>query len=155
MYDDSVRNYYTPFIKSKLEHDKIDYQKEVKELDKQKDKIKSAYIKGIVKMDEFGKDLKNIDYRIEEIKIKMKEQAQLEKFDFKVDDLLVIKDKQILDLTYLKQDYINLLLVDWYTLTREGKQNYIKKYINKIDIKLENKELTITNIDYKLFILEE
>ena len=155
MYDDLVRNYYTPFIKTKLAHDKVDYQKEIKELEKQKDRIKSAYIKGIVKIDEFDKELKNIDYRILEFKIKMKEQTDLEKFDYKVDDLLVMKDKQALDLAYLKQDYINLLLVDWYTLTREEKQNYIKKYIDKIDIKIENKELTITNIDYKLSLLEE
>lgn len=155
MYDDLVRSYYTPFIKSKLDYDKVDYQKEIKELEKQKDRVKTAYIKGIVKLDEFGKELKSVDYKIEELYKKRKEQEQLEKFDFKVDDLLVMKDKQVLDLVYLKQDYINLLLVDWYTLSREEKQNYIKKYIDKIDIKLENKELTITNIDYKLSLLEE
>lgn len=66
-----------------------------------------------------------------------------------------MKDKQVLDLAYLKQDYINLLLVDWYTLSREEKQNYIKKYIDKIDVFLESKELTITNIDYKLSLFEE
>ena len=53
--DDLFNDYYTPFIKSKLDYNKIDYKKELKELDKEKDRIKTAYIKGIVKLDEFDK----------------------------------------------------------------------------------------------------
>ena len=47
--DDLINNYYTPFIKSKLENKTEDYKKEIKELDKQLDRIKTAYIKGVVK----------------------------------------------------------------------------------------------------------
>ena len=47
--DDLINNYYTPFIKSKLEDKTEDYKKEIKELDKQLDRIKTAYIKGVVK----------------------------------------------------------------------------------------------------------
>ena len=45
--DDLFNDYYTPFIKSKFDYNKIDYKKELKELDKEKDRIKTAYIKGI------------------------------------------------------------------------------------------------------------
>ena len=47
--DDLINNYYMPFIKSKLEDKTEDYKKEIKELDKQLDRIKTAYIKGVVK----------------------------------------------------------------------------------------------------------
>jgi len=46
-----------------MELDKVDYKKELKELDKQTDRIKTAYIKGIVKLDEFDKELKQIDFQ--------------------------------------------------------------------------------------------
>ena len=36
---------------------------ELKELDKEKDRIKTAYIKGIVKLDEFDNKLKQIEYK--------------------------------------------------------------------------------------------
>ena len=40
VYIDVLFNdYYTPFIKSKLDYNKIDYKKELKELDREKDKI--------------------------------------------------------------------------------------------------------------------
>lgn len=45
--DDLINNYYTPFIKSKLEDKTEDYKKEIKDLDKQLDRIKTAYIKGV------------------------------------------------------------------------------------------------------------
>lgn len=37
-----VNNYYTPFIKSKLDNKDINYEKELRELDKQLDRIKSV-----------------------------------------------------------------------------------------------------------------
>lgn len=52
-----------PFIKSKLDYNKMDYKKDLKELDKEKDRIKTAYIKGIVKLDEFDNELKQIEYK--------------------------------------------------------------------------------------------
>lgn len=45
--DDLFNDYYTPFIKSKLDYSKVDYKKELKELDKEKNRIKTAYVKGI------------------------------------------------------------------------------------------------------------
>lgn len=53
--DMMLNDYYTPFIKSKLDNKNINYEKELKELDKQLDRIKSVYIKGIMKIDEANK----------------------------------------------------------------------------------------------------
>jgi site-specific DNA recombinase len=61
--DDLINNYYTPFIKSKLEDKTEDYKKEIKDLDKQLDRIKTAYIKGVVKLEDFDKEIKYIEYQ--------------------------------------------------------------------------------------------
>ena len=59
--DDLINNYYTPFIKSKLEDKTEDYKKDIKDLDKQLDRIKTAYIKGVVKLEDFDKEIKHIE----------------------------------------------------------------------------------------------
>ena len=61
--DDLFNDYYTPFIKSKLDYSKVDYKKELKKLDKEKNRIKIAYVKGIVKLEEFDNELKQIEYK--------------------------------------------------------------------------------------------
>lgn len=47
--DMMINDYYTPFIKSKL--------------DKQLDRTKSVYIKGIMKIDEFEQEIKQIEFK--------------------------------------------------------------------------------------------
>jgi len=51
-----VNNYYTPFIKSKLDNKDINYEKELRELDKQLDRIKSVWIVNTL-LDNFYKDI--------------------------------------------------------------------------------------------------
>ncbi len=74
--------------------DKIDYKKELKELDKEKDRIKTAYIKGIVKLDEFDNELKQIEYKRQVLEKQEQDSKQYENLNFTVDDLLLIKDKK-------------------------------------------------------------
>ena len=70
--DNLINKYYTPFIKSKLDNNAEEYTKKIKELEKQKDRIKKAYMQGIVKIDEFGNELKSIEFNIEELEKKIK-----------------------------------------------------------------------------------
>ena len=108
--DDLINNYYTPFIKSKLDNKDIDYSKELKECDKQIDRIKTAYIKGIVKIDAFDKELKQIEYKKETLIEKEKEQRQYENLNFVVDDLLVLQDKQRIENLIDPTKFLNELL---------------------------------------------
>ena len=90
--DNLIKKYYTPFIKSKLDNNTEEFTKKIKELEKQKDRIKSAYMQGIVKMDEFGNELKSVEFNIEKLERKLKEQKQYENFNFTTNDLLVLED---------------------------------------------------------------
>ncbi len=48
--DNLINKYYTPFIKSKLDNNTEEFTKKIKELEKQKDRIKSAYDNVNIKM---------------------------------------------------------------------------------------------------------
>ena len=92
--DDLINNYYTPFIKSKLEDKTEDYKKEIKDLDKQLDRIKTAYIKGVVKLEDFDKEIKHIEYQKSDLEKRQKGQKQYEDLSFTLNDLLIIQDIQ-------------------------------------------------------------
>ncbi len=84
--------------------------KELKELDKEKDRIKTAYIKSIVKLDEFDNALKQIEYKRQVSEKQEQDSKQYENLNFTMDDLLLIKDKKEIE-DYLHPENIIDLFV--------------------------------------------
>ena len=95
--DTLINKYYTPFIKHKQDDNSEEYKKELKELEKQEERIKFAYLNGIVKMDEFDNELKSIRYKIDNINKMLEEIKQCENFNFTTSDLMILDDKSALD----------------------------------------------------------
>ena len=148
--DDLINNYYTPFIKSKLEDKTEDYKKEIKDLDKQLDRIKTAYIKGVVKLEDFDKEIKHIEYQKSDLEKRQKEQKQYENLSFTLNDLLIIQDMQEIEF-YTNPDVLN----NWSNKSKEDKQKIIGKYIDNITIEKKNNKFEITNIEFRKNYLED
>lgn len=148
--DDLINNYYTPFIKSKLEDKTEDYKKEIKELDKQLDRIKTAYIKGVIKLEDFDKEIKHIGYQKSDLEKRQKEQKQYENLSFTLNDLLIIQDMEEIEF-YTNPDVLN----NWYNKSKEDKQKIIGKYIDNITIEKKNNKFEISNIEFRKNYLED
>mgnify|MGYP004576345777 FL=1 len=148
--DDLINNYYTPFIKSKLEDKTEDYKKEIKDLDKQLDRIKTAYIKGVVKLEDFDKEIKHIEYQKSDLEKRQKGQKQYEDLSFTLNDLLIIQDIQEIEF-YTNPDVLN----NWSNKSKEDKQKIIGKYIDNITIEKKNNKFEITNIEFRKNYLED
>lgn len=148
--DDLINNYYTPFIKSKLEDKTEDYKKEIKDLDKQLDRIKTAYIKGVVKLEDFDKEIKHIEYQKSNLEKRQKEQKQYELLSFTLNDLLIIQDMQEIEF-YTNPDVLN----NWSNKSKEEKQKIIGKYIDNITIEKKNNKFEISNIEFRKNYLED
>ena len=148
--DDLINNYYTPFIKSKLEDKTEDYKKEIKDLDKQLDRIKTAYIKGVVKLEDFDKEIKHIEYQKSDLEKRQKEQKQYELLSFTLNDLLIIQDMQEIEF-YTNPDVLN----NWSNKSKEEKQKIIGKYIDNITIEKKNNKFEICNIEFRKNYLED
>ena len=148
--DDLINNYYTPFIKSKLEDKTEDYKKEIKELDKQLDRIKTAYIKGVIKLEDFDKEIKHIEYQKSDLEKRQKEQKQYENLSFTLNDLLIIQDIQEIEF-YTNPDVLN----NWSNKSKEDKQKIIGKYIDNITIEKKNNKFEISNIEFRKNYLED
>ncbi len=143
-----INDYYTPFIKSKFDLEKIDNKKELKELDKQIDRIKTAYIKGIIKIETFESDLKNIEYQKEEIFRKQKEQKEYESLDFTLEDLLILEDKQTIENLLNPYNLISRF-TDWKMLSREERQSIINKYIDNIVVVKNKDDIDIKELNIR------
>ena len=148
--DDLINNYYTPFIKSKLEDKTEDYKKEIKDLDKQLDRIKTAYIKGVVKLEDFDKEIKYIEYQKSDLEKRQKGQKQYEDLSFTLNDLLIIQDIQEIEF-YTNPDVLN----NWSNKSKEDKQKIIGKYIDNITIEKKNHKFEISNIEFRKNYLED
>ena len=148
--DDLINNYYTPFIKLKLEDKTEDYKKEIKELDKQLDRIKTAYIKGVVKLEDFDKEIKHIEYQKSDLEKRQKGQKQYEDLSFTLNDLLIIQDMQEIEF-YTNPDVLN----NWSNKSKEEKQKIIGKYIDNITIEKKNNKFEISNIEFRKNYLED
>ena len=148
--DDLINNYYTPFIKSKLEDKTEDYKKEIKDLDKQLDRIKTAYIKGVVKLEDFDKEIKHIEYQKSDLEKRQKGQKQYDNLSFTLNDLLIIQDMQEIEF-YTNPDVLN----NWSNKSKEEKQKIIGKYIDNITIEKKNNKFEISNIEFRKNYLED
>ena len=142
--DELINNYYTPFIKSKLDSKQIGYEKDIKELDKQLDRIKTAYIKGILKIEDFENEINQIEFNKNEINKKWQEQKQYENLSFTVDDLLILQDKQQID-DFVKPELLFININKWLETPRDKKQKLFAKYIDFIELEKNDKEIDITN----------
>lgn len=139
--------YYTPFIKSKLEDHTKEYLKELKELkdlDKQMDRIKTAYIKGILKIEDFDNDndIKHIEFRKQELEKQIQEQKQYDNMNLTLDNLLIFEDKQRIDFLNNPSTYLDLI-VNWIILSKNEKQKIISHYIDTITIERNGDDLVL------------
>ncbi len=146
--DELINNYYTPFIKSKLNNKELDYNKEIKELDKQLDRIKVAYIKGIMKLEDFDKEIKHIEYQKNNLETKLKEQKQYENLNFTIDDLLILQDKQNMDI-FINPEIFFSNIYGWLNLLKEEKQRIIATYIDNLVVEKKDDKTIIKETNFR------
>ena len=146
--DELINDYYTPFIKSKFDNKQIDYEKQLKELDKQLDRIKTAYIKGILKIDDFDKEIKHIEFQRTDLNKKLQEQKQYENLSFTVDDLLILQDKHNID-NFVKPEKFLSNIYGWLNMPREKKQKIIATYIDNLVVERKSDKTIIKETNYR------
>ena len=149
-----LNDYDTPFIKSKLDKHTTDYNKELKELDKQLDRIKTAYIKGVLKIEDFDNDIKQIEFRKQELDRKILEEKQYENMSFTVDDLLIFQDHQQVKYLTNPSEYLNLVS-NWIMLDKKSKQRIISHYIDSLEVERIGEDIIINKTNLLMSYLND
>lgn len=155
-YDMAVKKFFLPILEDK--NNKIDtttIDKEIRTLEKQRDRIKQAYIKGIVEMEDFKEDYKLIEDKLANLENKKLELVNLETFNYSPHELLAERDLEREKM--IRLDTLNSLLKSkWNDMDKSEKQEFISKFIDTIEIKKNSKgNLILEKINFRNGFIRE
>ena len=149
-YDIAVKKFFLLVLEDKTNNiDTSIIDKEIRELQKQRDRIKQAYIKGIVEIDDFKEDYKLIEDKLANLETKKLELINLENFNYSPHELLAERDLEKEKM--IRLDTLNSLLKSkWNVMDKSEKQEFISKFIDTIEIKKDNKgNLILEKINFR------
>jgi len=157
-YDEKYNKYYLTLFAEKnnsIENKKID--NEISSLNKQKERIKNAYILGIVEVKDFEEDLKMINQKLEKLNIKKEEKIKFGNTkEYDINKVLVNRD---ISKILLSEDYNkSFSLQEWNIKTKEEKQDFISRHLESItfDIDKESKYgIRLKDIEFKQVFKEK
>lgn len=138
-YDMAVKKFFLPVLEDKTNNiDTTSIDKEIRDLEKQRNRIKDLYIKGIVEIDDFKEDYKLIEDKLANLESKKLELVNLETFNYSPHELLAQRDLEKEKM--IRLDTLNTVLkTKWNGMDKSEKQEFISKFIDTIEIKKDSK----------------
>ncbi len=154
-YDMAVKKYFLPILADKKETNTEKIDKEIENLEKQKGRIKKAYLSGIVEMEDFSEDYKIIEEKLSILEKKKLDTLNLNSISFTPQQLMADRDierEKLIRDNNLKET----IKEEWNKKSKEEKQEFISKFIESITLlKNENGDLIIDNINFRSSYIEQ
>ena len=154
-YDMAVKKYFFPILADKKETNTVKLDKEIDTLQKQKERIKKAYLSGIVEMEDFSEDYKIIEEKINLLETKRTEILNLNSITFTPQQLMA--DRDIEREKLIRNNTLNeTIKTEWNKKSKEEKQEFISKFIESIKlIKDKNGDFKIEKINFRRSYIEQ
>ena len=149
-YDMAVKKFFLPVLEDKTNNiDTTSIDKEIRDLEKQSNRIKNLYIKGIVEIDDFKEDYKLIEDKLANLESKKLELINLKTFNYSPHELLAVRDLEREKM--IRLDTLNSVLkTKWNGMGKSEKQEFISKFIDTIEIKKDSKgNLILEKINFR------
>lgn len=153
-YDMSVKKYFLPILADNKETKTEKLDQEIDKLQKQKERIKKAYLSGIVEMEDFSEDYKIIEEKINILETKKYEILNVNSLSFTPQQLMA--DRDIEREKLIRDNKLNeILKQEWNKKTKEEKQEFISKFIESMTL-LKNKsgEFYIDKVNFRSSYIE-
>ena len=154
-YDMSVKKYFLPILADKKEIKTEKLEQEINTLQKQKERIKKAYLSGIVEMEDFSEDYKIIEEKINILETKKCEMLNINHLSFTPQQLMA--DRDIEREKLIRTNQLNdILKQEWNRKSKEEKQEFISKFIESMTLlKDKNGEFYIDKINFRSSYIEQ
>ena len=154
-YDMTVKKYFFPVLADKKEQNTKKLDKEISTLQNQKNRIKEAYIKGIVEVNDFEED-----YRVIEEKLNLLEQKRIATIDINKQTFSpqqIMADRDVEKEKLIRSNkFKDMLMAEWNNKTKEEKQEFISKFIESITLEKDSKNYySLINIKFRSNFLEQ
>lgn len=147
-YDNVVNEFFLPVLKSKIDNPKIELEKEIKNLNNKKERIKKAYIDSLFTEEEFKDETKIIEEQLELINSKILENEQAEQLNFTIDDILLKRDMDFINKVKLPISYY-AFNENWDLLDREIKADIIMRYVDDIELEMINNKYSVKQVNFR------
>ena len=132
-YDMTVKKYFYPVLADKKERNTAKLDKEISSLQNRKNRIKEAYLKEIVNVEEFSKEYKEVDEKLNLLEQKRIEAIDLNKQTFSPQHLMADRDVEKEKLIRSNKFY-DMIMAEWNNKSKEEKQEFISKFLESITI---------------------
>ena len=154
-YDMAVKKYFFPILADKKETNTEKLDKEIDTLQKQKERIKKAYLSGIVEMEDFSEDYKIIEEKLSILEKKKYETLNLNSITFAPQQL--VADRDIGREKLIRNNKLNeTIKAEWDKKSKEEKQEFISKFIESMKlIKNKNGDFKIEKINFRRSYIEQ
>mgnify|MGYP004530800219 FL=1 len=147
-YDNVVNEFFLPVLKSKVDNPKEQIEKELKNLNNKRDRIRKAYIDELFTEEEFKQESKLIENQIEIINSKLLENSQAEQLNFTTEDILLKRDMDFINKVKLPISYY-AFNDNWDLLDRDIKADIVMRYIDDIELELKNNKYEVKQINFR------
>lgn len=149
-------NFFLPILADKKDKNtSSNLDKEIEGYIKQKDRIKKAYLTGIVELKDFEEDLKKINEKLEILNTKKLELNEINTHTFTPEKVMARRDieKLSIDNNDKNKEFYKF---EWDIKTKEEKQQFISKYIDNIIIDKNDKgNLEIKQINFRSSFIDK
>ena len=153
-YDNVVNEFFLPMLKNKLDNNKPDYEKEIKNLEKKKDKVKEAFLSDLFTIEEVKTKTEIIDKQINDMKNKILENETAEQLDFTVDDILLKRDMDFINKVKYPISYYAFNDC-WDLLDREIKADIVMRFIDNIELESKGNRYLVKQVDFRSTMYED
>ncbi len=147
-YDNVVNEFFLPVLKSKVDNPKEQLEKELKNLNNKKERIRKAYIDKLFTEEEFKEESKIIENQIEMINSKLLENSQAEQLNFTTEDILLKRDMDFINKVKLPISYY-VFNDNWDLLDRDIRADIVMRYIDDIELELKNNKYEVKQINFR------
>lgn len=153
-YDAVVNNFFLPLLKNKINNPEKDYERELKNQQLKKERIRKAYINGSFEYEVFEEENKIVNNNIKELERKILENSQLNTLTFNEEDILVYRDLDYLNSLRYPELY-DEFIKSWEKLDRVSRQNIIMHYIDNIELEQHGKTVFVKNVNFRNTFLKD
>ena len=154
-YDFNVKKYFYPLLAEKKDDESKKIEEEIKKLEQQKERLKKAYLSGMLELEDVSEDYKLIDNKLATLENKRINALDLDKETYNPVHLLAERDIERENLTENKM-YKDVLLKLWTMKSKDEKQTFISKFIDTATLKKnEDGSFDIDKVNFRSSFVEQ
>lgn len=154
-YDQVVKKYFYPVLEEKYKYIPESIDELIKDLEGQRERIKNAFIAGLVKMEDFGEDLKLIEEKLNNLETQKLEHMEVNNQKFSPMKIMADRDFEI-ESKINDQFFFSDLELQWNMKSKLEKQEFISRFIESMIVsKDSNGQYKLEKINFRSRYIEE